>query len=151
MNLPRPRFTVRSLMVIVVLVAVDFVIVRHMSEAPRDVGIAFVTLPMANALILVAPRAWGGATRRFWVGFEIAGWLMVLLFGYLSHSHGATFFRPANSVHPWATIQNIYIRNIYLFSVDCVVYTPPQVLVAWFVGWMFAGLALRPDSHKNML
>ena len=139
-------------MLVVVLVAVDFVIVRHMLEAPRDIGIAFVTLPMANALILVAPRAWsGGATRRFWIGFEIAGWLMVLLFGYLSHSHGATFFRPANSVYPWITIKNFYFQHIYLFSIDLVFYTPPQILVAWFVGWIIARLNQRGPEARNLV
>ena len=56
------------------------------------------------------------------------------LFGYLSHSHAQTFFAPANSVYPWINIQNIYIQNAYLFSVDCLVYTPPQILVAWLAG-----------------
>jgi hypothetical protein len=139
MNLSRPRFTVRSLMLVVVLVAVDFVIVRRMLETSSDIGIAYATLPMANALFLVAPWAWGGgAKRNFWFGFEIAGWLIVVLFGYLSHSHAQTFFRPANSVYPWITIKNIYIQTTYLFSIDCLVYTPPQILVAWLVGSMFA-------------
>ena len=94
MNLPRPRFTVRLLMLVVVLVAVNFVIVRRMLETSGDIGIAFVTLPMANALFLVAPRVWGGGARRnFWFGFEIAGWLMVAMFGYLSHSHAQDFLR----------------------------------------------------------
>ena len=129
----------RLLMLVVVLVAVDFVIVRRMLETSSDIGIAFATLPMANALFLFAPRAWGGgAKRNFWFGFEIAGWLMVAMFGYLSHSHAQAFFRPANSVYPWITIKNIYIQNIYLFSIDCLAYTPPQILVAWLAGWMLA-------------
>jgi hypothetical protein len=139
MNLPRPRFKVRLLMLVVILVAVDFGIVRRMLETASDIGIAFVTLPMANALFLVAPRAWGGGARRnFWFGFEIAGWLIVAFFGYLSHSHARTFFRPANAIYPWATIKNIYAKDIYLLSIDAVVYTPPQIVVAWFAGWMLA-------------
>jgi hypothetical protein len=139
MKWPRYRMTVRLLMVAVLLVAVDFAVVRSMSSANQDIGIAFVTLPTANALILVAGRVRSGDEwRPFWIGFEIVGWSVVALFGYLSWSHGAKFFRAANSVYPWANITNPSVQFAYLFSIDFVVYTPPQILMAWFGGRMAA-------------
>jgi hypothetical protein len=129
----------RRLMVAVFLVAVDFAILRGMSDTSQDIGVAFVTLPMANALILVAARVRSGNRwSPFWIGFVVVGWFMVASFGYLSWSHGAKFFRAANSVYPWITIKNIYVQWVYLFSIDFIVYTPPQVLVAWFGGRMAA-------------
>jgi hypothetical protein len=139
MELLHPRMSVRWLMLVVVLVAINFAIIRGIRGTGIDIGIAFVTLPMASILLLAAPRAWGGdATRRFWIGFEIAGWSMVVLFGYLSHHNGAAFFRPANSVYPWGTIRNREFQLIYLMFIDFIFYTPPQVLVAWFTGRVLA-------------
>jgi hypothetical protein len=139
MKWPRYRITVRLLMVAVLLVAVDFAVVRSMSSANQDIGIAFVTLPTANALILVAGRVRSGDEwRPFWIGFEIVGWSVVALFGYLSWSHGAKFFRAANSVYPWTNITNRSVQLAYLFSIDFIVYTPPQILVGWVGGVMVA-------------
>jgi hypothetical protein len=137
-------------MVVIVLVAVDFAIVGGMQNSQIDIGIAFATLPMANILILVAPGAWGGsATRRFWLGFEVAGWLMTVLFVYLSYSHAAAFFRPANSVYPWNTIKPAYLRHTYLIILDLIVYTPPQILIAWFVGWVLAKSQSRLEPNPS--
>jgi hypothetical protein len=139
MKWPRPKMTIRLLMVAVFLVAVDFAVVRSMSNAHRDIGIAFVTLPMANVLILVATRVRSGNEwRPFWIGFEVVGWSMAALFGYLSWAHGAKFFWAANSVYPWATITNPSVQWAYLLSLDFIVYTPPQIVVAWFGGRMVA-------------
>jgi hypothetical protein len=135
MRLPRLRISMRWLMLVVALAAVNFAILRGVSTARIDIGIAFVTLPMASILLLAAPRAWGGnTTRRFWIGFEMAGWSMVLLFGYLSHSKGSGFFWAANSVYPWHTFHNRNIRLLYIILIDFIVYTTPQVVVAWLLG-----------------
>ena len=140
----------RRLMVVIVLVAVNFVIVGGMQNSQIDIGIAFATLPMANILILAAPGAWGGnATRRFWIGFEVAGWLMTVLFGYLSYSHGAAFFRPANSVYTWNTIKSAYMRHTYLLIIDLIFYTPPQILIAWLVGWVLAKYQSRLEPTPS--
>jgi hypothetical protein len=131
MKLLRPRISVRWLMLVVASVAINFAIVRGIRDTGIDIGIAFVTLPMASILLVAAPRAWGGdATRRFWIGFEIAGWSMAVLFGYLSHHNAAAFFRPANSVYPWNTIRNWEVQLLYLMFIDFISYAPPQVLVA---------------------
>jgi hypothetical protein len=125
----------RRLMLVVALTAVNFAILRGVLTAGIDIGIAFVTLPMASILLLAAPRAWGGnTTRRFWIGFEMAGWSMVLLFGYLSHSKGSDFFWAANSVYPWNTIRNRHNQLLYIMLIDLIVYTTPQVVVAWLLG-----------------
>ena len=150
MRLPHPRISVRWLMLIVAVAAVNFAILRGMSSTNIDIGIAFATLPMASILLLAAPRAWGGnAARRFWIGFELAGWSMMLLFGYLSHSKGAGFFWPANSVYPWHTIRNRHIQFLYIIFIDFVVYTPPQVVVAWLVGRVLAKYQSRLEPVSS--
>ena len=139
MRLPHLRISMHWLMLVVALAAVNFAILRGVSNGRIDIGIAFVTLPMAGMLLLAAPRVWGGnATRRFWIGFEMAGWSMALLFGYLSHSMDSDFFWAANSVYPWHTIRNWHIRLLYVMLIDFIVYTPPQVVVAWLVGLVVA-------------
>jgi hypothetical protein len=139
MGWPVPRSTTRRLMVAVFLVAVDFAIVRGMSDANQDIGVSFVTLPMANLLILVAARVRSGHRwSPFWIIFEVVGWFMAALFGYLSWSRSAWFFGAANSVYPWVRIRNSYVQWLYLFSIDFIVYTPPQILAAWFGGRMAA-------------
>jgi hypothetical protein len=139
MRLPHLKISMHWLMLVVALAAVNFAILRGVSNGRIDIGIAFVTLPMASILLLAVPRAWGGnATRRFWIGFEMAGWSMALLFGYLSHSKGSDFYSAANSVYPWHTIRNWHIRFLYVMSIDFIVYTPPQVVVAWLVGLVVA-------------
>jgi hypothetical protein len=143
-----PRIGVRQLMLIVFLVAVDFTIVRVMYEAKRDLGIACVVLPMANLLVLVAPKAWGGASRPFWIGFEVAGWCSVGLFGYLSHFHGATFFQPANTLYPWATIRNPLAQWACIFVLDQICYTPPLVFLGWLGGRLLARFSAWRRSRE---
>lgn len=139
-----PRFTVRSLMVAVVLVAVDFVVVRGMLDGDWDEGVAFATLPMTNILILAAPRVRrGGSVGRFWIGFAIAGWSVAVLSAYLAYRHGAIFFRPANAIYPWETIRDPYYQTTYLCFIDAIVYTPPQILVAWLSGRLITGAMAR--------
>ena len=151
MRLPHPRLSVRWLILVVALAAINFAILRGISSWQFDKGIAFVTLPMANILFLLAPRSWGGTTtRRFWIGFEMAGWSMVLLFGYLSHSMGAGFFWVANSVYPWNTIRNWEVQLLYLMFIDFISYTPPQVVVAWFVGRVLAKYQSRLERIPTL-
>ncbi len=141
MKIPRLRFTVGRIMLAVAVVAIDFVTWRTAWHANRDMGVLYVTLPMASLLIMLAPEALGcGAARGFWIGFEVAGWSMVAVSWYLSQYHGALFFEPANSVYPWPEkIRNPVALTIYLFLLDLVVYTPPQVVTAWLGGRLVAG------------
>jgi hypothetical protein len=149
MKLPRLQITVRRLMAAVFLVAVNIAFAQSMLDINEDIGIIFVTLPMANILVLAAPRVWSGdATRAFWIAFEVAGWFMVVFFGYLSRAHGAVFFRPANGVYPWATIRNPYAQSTFLFVLDLIFYTPPQVMMAWCAGWIAARYQRRVQRHS---
>ena len=99
---------------------------------------------MAGILLLAAPRVWGGnATRRFWIGFEMAGWSMALLFGYLSHSMGSDFFWAANSVYPWHTIRNWHIRLLYIMN-------SPAAVSGEMDPWSFAPATLRLDMRAHL-
>jgi hypothetical protein len=141
MRLPRVRFTVRRMMVAIFLVAADFAIVRWMWRGNIDIGIASVTLPMANLLILAALSAGkNNATRRFLAGFEIAGWLMVLAWGYLSRFHGEAFFRAVNATYPRSTSLNS-TQLACLMLVVTIVYTAPQLLAAWLAGRLSAAFS----------
>ncbi len=80
------RFTIGTLMKVVSLVAADLGLVRALWGTPGpEVGIAIVTLPMINVLLLALPRLWRcHASRPFWIGFQGFGWIMVLTFGGLA-------------------------------------------------------------------
>jgi hypothetical protein len=74
-------------MAAVFLVPVNTAFARSMLGANQDIGIIFVTLPTANILLLAAPRAWSDiATRAFQIGFEVAGWFMVVFLGSNHHA-----------------------------------------------------------------
>ena len=67
---------------------------------------------------------------------------MAGFFGYLARWHGATFFELANSIYDWHRITDPYVQAAYLFAIDSVCYTPPQILAAW-AGGRLAGRIAR--------
>ena len=80
------RFSIGFLMVVVLLVAVDFGIVRGLCRSGgHAAAIGIVVVPMANLLILSGPKLrMANPTRSFWIGFEVAGWLATLAIGFLA-------------------------------------------------------------------
>ena len=73
-----PRISLGALMAIMVVIALDCVVVRSVLTRPYDAGLnifLYGTLPMANLLSVGVARLVGGQvrSRRFLVGFEIAG------------------------------------------------------------------------------
>jgi hypothetical protein len=84
------RFSISSLMAVVLVVALDCMavntfMVRPLFRANLSELIVFGTLPMANILAIGLIRLWAdrngrGRTRPFLVGFEVCGWVTLLLF-----------------------------------------------------------------------
>jgi hypothetical protein len=132
-------FSTRLLMAIVILVGVDLAILKWMWGTDFNPGIALVTLPTLNVLLLVHPRLRSvNETRSFWVGFDVVGCCMAIAFGFLAWARGAVFFQPTHLLYPWASISNQDTRFALMFTVVVLLYTPPQVLAAWIGGRMWA-------------
>jgi hypothetical protein len=84
----RHRFSIATLMLLVVLVALDCAAFRALTGPQNGLIanlIAYGILPMANILALGLPplpggRLVGARQRPFWVGFEVFGWAALFLF-----------------------------------------------------------------------
>jgi hypothetical protein len=84
------RFSISSLMAVVLVVALDcmalnMLIVRPLFRVPLSELILLGALPMANILTIGLLRLWAdrkgwGRTRPFLVGFEVCGWVTLLVF-----------------------------------------------------------------------
>ena len=149
------RFTVSGLMTVVLILAANFAVVRILRDAGADLGIVFVTLPMVNILMLSAPRAWKrNATRPYWIGFEIGGWLIASIFWH-GIRHGILFrdayifpyvfsFHVPNSTYDWLDSVSWRSMNHGIPRVPCVLaldiafYTPPQIIFAHVFSKVFA-------------
>jgi hypothetical protein len=83
-----PRFSIAWMMAIVVVVAIDFAVCAALSEMRSESAelILFCAMPMASLLMLGLPSIALACVRRgkihpFLVGFELMGWLLVVLCG----------------------------------------------------------------------
>ncbi len=130
------RFTIGTLMAVVFLVAADFGIVRALWDTPGpQVGVAVVTLPMIDVLLLSLPKLrQSSPTRSFWGGFQAVGWIIVLIFGLLASMCPDTFFRPLSFVDQMISRPHSAADVAILISVPFVLYTAPQVLIAVLAG-----------------
>lgn len=82
-----PRFSVASIMTIVVVAAIDFAAIRALDATNTVVGgmMAIGSMPMAGILVLGIPSLVKGLRDRgeirpFLTGFEAAGWTVLLLY-----------------------------------------------------------------------
>lgn len=131
------RFSIAKLMAVVFLVAADFAIVREVWQWPvPSVGIAVVTLPTINVLLLaIQGLRRGRASRAYWVGFEAAGWAMVLLSAALGWTIPDPFFAPIDWIgrhDPFTPGTAPKVAFLITFAV--VLYSAPPLLAAWLVG-----------------
>jgi hypothetical protein len=139
------RFSIALLMAVVFFVAADFAIVKaYWWTSGPQVAIAVTTLPMINLLLLALPRVEAGREgRRFWAGFEVAGWIMVLIFGACNWIFLDDFLAPIE----WIDRQRWFARNspagnAFIISCGVVIYTAPQLLAAMIGGWLAMGYRL---------
>jgi hypothetical protein len=138
----RARFSIALLMAVVFFVAADFAIVRAFwdSRGPQA-AIAVITLPMINLLLLFLPKLKrGGDARPFWLGFEVVGWSIVLLFVLVGWFFEEVFFAPAvysiSLLDPFP--ENVALNVAFEISFAVPFYTIPQVLAASVGGWLSA-------------
>lgn len=133
MTLSASRFSIRFLMVVVLLVAADFGIVRGLWGSPFPPGVALAVIPMANLLILAWPKS---PARRFWVGFELVGWIVILTIVWLGFYGRQVLFAPMIRLEGMKIVPRESENLPLLIAEFIVIYTVPQVLLAWFGGWL---------------
>jgi hypothetical protein len=142
--IPMRRFSIGLLMAVIFFVAADFAIVRALWDTNEPLVVAVITLPMINLLLMVLPGARRGRDRRpFWLGFEAAGWMMVVLFASLAWFFVDTFFYPIEWIDNHdSLLSGSPTETAFLICCCVVIYTPPQVLGAMVGGWLSAGYRL---------
>src|SRR6185312_15955258 len=125
------RFSIAWLMVVVLLIAADFAIVRGLwGFSGFGVAIAIFTLPMINLLLLAFGRVKEkGETGLYWLGFEVGGWCMVMLVAFCTSIAPDLVVSPVTWVddHDGITSTNP-AETIFLISFAVVLYTTPQLL-----------------------
>jgi hypothetical protein len=134
------RFTIGTLMAVVFLVAADFAIVRALwgTSGPL-VGVAIVTLPMIDVLLLAIPHLRkSNPTRPYWGGFQVAGWIGVLTSGLLAWGCPDAFFWPITLMDRWLESPRSDASSALLIAFAVVVYTPTQLLMALLGGRLSA-------------
>lgn len=141
------RFSIALLMTIVCFIATDIALMRAaFQKASRwgpSSGYLAIVLPMANLLLLVLPKLRRSHPERwFWIGFEVVGWGVIGVLGYMDQYAKMTLFIP----YEWMRSFNLYpflsapdVALTYAFFV--VLHTPPQLLLAWLGGRVSAWLA----------
>jgi hypothetical protein len=134
------RFTIGTLMTVVLLVAADFGIVRTLWDTHRpQVGAAIVTLPMIDLLLLTMPRLRrSNPTRPFWGGFEVGGWIGVLISGLLAGAFPDMFFWPMSFVDRMIPSRCSAAGMTLSISIAVVLYTTPPLLIALLAGRLSA-------------
>jgi hypothetical protein len=143
---PKSRFSIALLMMIVCFIAIDIALVQAAyghAVLGRSAGYLAIVLPMANLLLLSLPklkRSHPG--RSFWIGFEVVGWGVIAILGYMDEYAKEILFIS----YEWIRSFQLYppesapdLAMIYTFFV--VFHTPPQLLLAWLGGRVSAGLA----------
>jgi len=74
--MPRPSLSLSKSMAVVALAAADFAALRSFLPIMPNPGMVVMVLILEVGLFLVVARR--GASRAFWVAFEVAGWVYVL-------------------------------------------------------------------------
>ncbi len=136
------RSSIGLMMAFVVLVAVDIGILRFFwasrKENPAEL-VGLVTLPMASLLLLLLPRIRKeNPSRRFWVGFEVVGWVVVLGVGLASSLAMDAFFWPLVALLHAFGVDTVEQDELVITAVVAL-YTIPQVLLALIGGQLAAG------------
>jgi hypothetical protein len=133
------RFSIAWLMTIVLFLAVDIGLVRAAygrNFAGRSSGYLAIVLPMVNVLLMVFPRVNRSHPNRwFWRGFELVGWVVILILGFMDRKAKGTLFIPywwyrSFQLYPPESVTDLMI----VYSSFVVLYTPPQLLLAWLGG-----------------
>jgi hypothetical protein len=142
MIIPSRHFTISLLMAAVFLVAIGIALVSSLEHNEHARDAAIITLPMISLLLLTFPRL-KKANEPFLVGFQGAGWLATLMFGYLAWIAHPGFFWPASL--PEKVLPGISDRinalgdsaaAMIFFAVIHLIYTTPLVLISVVSGYL---------------
>jgi hypothetical protein len=137
------RLSIARLMVVVSIVAIDCGILRAAWD--NFIEIAVIFLPTLNFMVLGFSKMWQSPkSRPFWIGFEVAAtsligviwlliWIAPMFISYPAEwlSDNRWIYLSDKKVHS-AIIAVLYLTWIAIF------YALPQLLAAWFVGWLSA-------------
>jgi NADH:ubiquinone oxidoreductase subunit 3 (subunit A) len=133
---PRRRVSIGLMMLVVLFVAVDIALWRAFWKSSPANIVLIVTLPTINLLAfsLLRPNQ-EPDSRPAWIGFQVVGWAMVVLFGACTYFAFETFLAPVIWVES-RIVDGIWsLRSLALIIGGTVVgYTIPQVGAAWAVG-----------------
>ena len=143
----KARFSIAWLMVFVSFLAIDIALVRaaylRMSAYGPSAGYLALVLPMANILLLILPRLRSDVSRRwYWIGFQLVGWVVIAILGYLDQYYKMVLFIPyewLRSFHFYPELSLPDLVITYIFFV--VTHTPPQLLLAFLGGRLTARMA----------
>ena len=125
--------SIRLLMVIIGLIAADLGIVRTLGDGgPTWILFACATFPMINLLLIVTPRLRRGcATRPYWLGFETAGAVAVVVVGWLYwFLPFETFLWPILRIHDWVLPLNDFVGVTIEITSAAAFYFAGQLLMA---------------------
>jgi hypothetical protein len=125
-------------MAVVLIVAVDLATIRlPLSGRPIN-GIALVLggVPMANLLALallslIAERPVRLPDRRFWLGFEIAGALALLVFVWVTLTHPDAMLNMLSE-----GLRSMAVPGRWMFPAAALALLAPQVLLALLGGYL---------------
>jgi hypothetical protein len=148
------HFSIARMMIIVSFIAIDIALVRsawvhYHSVLGRSPGYLAIVLPMANLLLIVLPRLRRDhPARSFWIGFEVVGWGVILILGYMDARAKSILFIPYEWLRsfdffPPHSAPDIAIVETFFVAV----HTPPQLLLA-FMGGRLAAWLSRPRAAK---
>jgi hypothetical protein len=130
----KKRFSISLLMLVVVMIAVDFAIIREcMFGGPLELALA--VLPSSNVLLLVLPNLRRADDfRRFWVMFEVVGWLMLLVvFAWFTWMDRDIVLAPITLFYGFHVPDT---TDSFPSVLIVAIYMSPQLLVAWVAGWL---------------
>jgi hypothetical protein len=154
----RPRFSIGSLMPVVLLAALDLLAIRIVLGGGSSAGHASPTAellsvgvpPMASLLSLGLLALFGGPGRRgsrpALIGFEVFGWAAVLSFAVSALRAPRSFFGLVDPV--LEPVRQSLGRDSPLFipavlSVAMTLLTLPQLAFALLGGWLLSGYRIR--------
>jgi hypothetical protein len=156
MNLP--RFSIAWIMAIIVIVAIDFAVIRELDRTGTLVGglIAIGSLPMAGILMLGIPSlvkglSGQGKVRPFLNGFEGVGWTIMFVYT------GSAIQFPESIAGQFESVFNFLMKvmgwvaadasdaswQLFWLFVSILIPLLPQLVIALIGGWLNQRFEIR--------
>jgi hypothetical protein len=147
-----PRFSIASIMTIIVIVALDLAAIRALDGTSTVIGglIVFGSMPMASILVLGLPSlvralVGRGQIRPFLIGFEAVGWTVLLIY-----TGSAILFPDSVAEHLSKAIQLLPIDFNTPFWQgwqgiigEMLIVMIPQLVIALIGGWLNQRFKIR--------